>query len=75
MSRFTFLSLLLSFVPSSVFAGTWTTFMPVQTGLYDNASDGFVTYAMRVTADTDWTNSDIDVNLTEGNLIHVPPAF
>lgn len=75
MSRFLGAAfVLLAFTPYAL-AGTHTDFIEVSTGLFDNASDGYRTYAMRVTADTDWTNADIDIVLTSGSLIHVPPPF
>jgi len=56
-------------------AGTSTTFVLVANGLYDSAGDGNNTYAMRVTADTDWTNADLSVALNTGSLGHVAPPF
>ncbi|MEO2045796.1 MAG: acyl-CoA dehydrogenase family protein, partial [Pirellulales bacterium] len=55
---------------------TSTVFVPVENGNFDNSAlDGFTTYAMRVTATTDWTNADLQVILTEGTIVHSPPAF
>ncbi|MEO2048118.1 MAG: PEP-CTERM sorting domain-containing protein [Pirellulales bacterium] len=48
----------------------------VETGVFDNPGlAGFSTYAIRVTADTDWTNADLNVSLVSGTLNHVAPAF
>lgn len=56
-------------------AGTVTEFVQVNTGLFDNGGDGFNTFAMRVTSDTDWTNADLSIDLTSGNVVHLPPPF
>ncbi|MEO2048117.1 MAG: PEP-CTERM sorting domain-containing protein [Pirellulales bacterium] len=56
-------------------AGTMTNFVQVNSGLFDNSGDGHSTWAMRVTADTDWTNADLDIQLDSGNLVHIAPAF
>ena len=53
-----------------------TTFVPVHTGKFDDASlSGFTTYAYRVDAPTDWTNSDMQVLLTSGTLNHLQPEL
>ncbi len=55
-------------------AGTMTDFVLVSNGGFDDAGDGFNTYAMRVTADTDWTNADMSIALTGGSLKHIEGA-
>ena len=53
-----------------------TQFVQINTGTFDNAGlAGFSTWAMRVTADTDWTNADLDIELTSGTMNHIAPAF
>lgn len=52
-------------------AGTITEFVLVENGNFGANGDGFNTYAMRVTADTDWTNSDMSIALSAGTLNHV----
>ena len=53
-------------------AGTITDFVQVNTDqMNDPALAGFTTWAMRVEADTDWTNADIDINLSSGQLNHL----
>lgn len=57
-------------------AGSVTEFVEITSGVFDNAGDGNKTYAIRVTTDTDWTNSDIQINLSSGAMVHflnVPP--
>ncbi len=55
--------------PPSGTPGTTTEFVPVQSGKFDEAGlEGFTTFAMRVTATTDWTNADLKVQLTSGTL-------
>ncbi|MEO2020795.1 MAG: PEP-CTERM sorting domain-containing protein [Pirellulaceae bacterium] len=57
-------------------ADTVTNFVPVSTGVFDDPGlAGFTTWAMRVTADTDWTNADLNISLDSGALNHVAPAF
>ena len=77
MTRLIFTLLLLSFMPLTAMAGTVTQFDRVQNGVFDKATlVGFNTYAMRVTADTDWTNSDMEIDLSKGTFNHistVPP--
>ena len=55
-------------------AGTMTEFVLVQNDAFDSAADGFNTYAMRVTADTDWTNADMTITLDSGTLNQVEAA-
>ncbi len=56
-------------------AGTTTEFVQVANNLFDDAElAGFTTWAMRVTADTDWTNADLDVSLVTGTFHHVEPS-
>jgi len=62
-------------LPLAAQAGTVTNFVKVDSPSFGGADAGFSTWAMRVTADTDWTNADMSINLTSGSLNHVPPAF
>jgi len=49
-----------------------TSFVKVDTGAFDDASlTGFTTWAMRVEADTDWTNADMVIELTSGTFNHI----
>ncbi len=60
---------------SSAHARTMTEFVELSSSIFvDTELDGFTTYAMRVVADTDWTNADIRIDLTSGQLNHVPPT-
>jgi len=59
-------------LPVFAFAGTTTSFVQVGTGTFDDAGlAAFSTWAMRVDADTDWTNSDMVVNLTTGSMNNI----
>lgn len=75
MKNIFFAALIVLTASASAFAGTVTEFVEIQNGVFDNAGDSNRTWAMRVTADTDWTNADLRINLTSGTLIHVDPAF
>ena len=61
-------------LPVFAHAGTSTDFPQVMNDNFDAAADGFNTFAMRVTADTDWTNSDLSINLDSGTLNHIEAA-
>ena len=77
MNRLLYAALLLLLIsPLSAMGGTTTEFREIQNGKFDDPGlAGFRTYAMRVTADTDWTNADLRIELTNGTLNHVAPAF
>ena len=65
-------SLLLLIFPLSALGATSTEFVKVETDKFDDADlVGVDTYAMRVTADTDWTNSDMTIELTIGSMNHI----
>jgi hypothetical protein len=65
------LSFVLTTSVASFAAVPSTQWVEVHTGKMDDPSlTGFTTWAMRVTADTDWTNSDLVVNLTNGSMNH-----
>ena len=61
-------------LPMFAQAGTLTDFVKVETGIFDDASMAATqsTWAMRVVADTDWTNSDMVISLSSGSMIHIP---
>ena len=59
----------------SAHAITTTDFVQVTNGMFDGAP-GFTTWAMRITADaTDWTNADLDINLTSGTMNQITGLF
>jgi len=76
MNRLLFAALLLMLIsPLSALGGTCTRFVEVKTGTFNDASlSGFTTYAMRVEADTDWTNADMTIELTSGSMNHIEIA-
>jgi len=56
----------------SALAATTTSFVQVSTGTFNDAAlTGFSTWAMRVNADTDWTNADMTIELTSGSMNHI----
>ncbi len=53
-----------------------TSFVPVQSGNFDDPSlPGYTTYAYRVDAPTDWTNTDLKITLSSGRLNHLSPTM
>ncbi len=64
-------------LPVFAHAGTSTNFVLTENNAFGADGDGFNTFAMRVNADTDWTNADIEISLDTGTLNHIegPAAF
>ena len=76
MDRGVFVIVLVLAWADGALAGTTTEFVRVANGQFDDAElAGFSTWAMRVTAETDWTNADLDVSLVTGTLHHVQPEM
>ena len=76
MKNIFFALLIVSASSLSAIAGTTSEWIEVSNGKFDDAGlADFRTYALRVTADTDWTNADIDVSLSGGTLNHLTPPF
>lgn len=72
-----FLALVLVLLnPLVSLAGSVTEFVHINSGAFDNSSDGYCTFAIRITTDTDWTNTDLRIDLSQGSMIHfqnIPP--
>ncbi len=72
MKNILFAQLIVLSYSLSAVADTSTMFVEVNTGNFNDAGlAGFSTWAMRVTADTDWTNADLKIDLASGTLNHI----
>jgi hypothetical protein len=72
MKNICFALLIVLGTSASAFAATTTTFVEEDAATFaDAALTGFTTWAMRVDADTDWTNADMRINLTAGTMNHI----
>ncbi len=69
------IALILSLSSQTLLGATFTQFIHVQTGKFDDPNlEGFRTFAMRVVADTDWSNADLLIELDSGTLRHLEGA-